>query len=222
MTSLTTPGPGVALLSRSPVLRLGMRGLVESTDLGLHVVAEVAAVSELVEHVGEPVDLLLVDEESLRRWEGGVIEILEALPRGPAVVVIGRELAPQARAPRVWRVDRECDLSRLRSVMAEALGGEPGRDVATEPPATDVAGRASGLGLLTARELQVLTLLARGDSNKDIAQSLSIAENTVKNHVRGVLAKLGVTSRLAAATHALRHAGPAGSADAAPGEEGDR
>jgi DNA-binding CsgD family transcriptional regulator len=58
---------------------------------------------------------------------------------------------------------------------------------------------------LTRRELQVLRLVAAGQSNRAIADALSLSERTVEHHVRHVLAKLGVGSRTAAAAHALTH-----------------
>ncbi|HUI48835.1 MAG TPA: response regulator transcription factor [Acidimicrobiia bacterium] len=57
---------------------------------------------------------------------------------------------------------------------------------------------------LTDRELEVLRLIARGMSNKDIAAELVIAENTVRNHVRNILEKLQVRSRVEAAMYAVR------------------
>jgi NarL family two-component system response regulator LiaR len=57
---------------------------------------------------------------------------------------------------------------------------------------------------LTRRETEVLRLLARGKSNKEIAASLSIAEKTVKTHVSNILSKLGVSSRTQAALYAIR------------------
>jgi two-component system NarL family response regulator len=57
---------------------------------------------------------------------------------------------------------------------------------------------------LTPRELEVLRLIARGMSNKDIAAELVIAENTVRNHVRNILEKLEVRSRVEAAMYAVR------------------
>jgi DNA-binding NarL/FixJ family response regulator len=52
---------------------------------------------------------------------------------------------------------------------------------------------------LTDREMEVLQLLATGASNREIAEALVIAENTVKNHVRSILTKLGVENRRQAA-----------------------
>ena len=57
---------------------------------------------------------------------------------------------------------------------------------------------------LSAREVQVLQLIVQGLANKQIAYSLSIAEHTVKNHVKSILAKLGVQDRTQAATAAIQ------------------
>lgn len=57
---------------------------------------------------------------------------------------------------------------------------------------------------LTEREMDVLRLLAQGHSNKEIAQHLSIGEQTVKTHVSHILDKLGVPSRTQAALYAMR------------------
>lgn len=57
---------------------------------------------------------------------------------------------------------------------------------------------------LTDRELEVLRLVARGHANKEIARALFISENTVKNHVRNILEKLQLHSRVEAAMYAMR------------------
>jgi DNA-binding NarL/FixJ family response regulator len=58
--------------------------------------------------------------------------------------------------------------------------------------------------VLTVRELEVLKLVARGMSNKDVADELFISENTVKNHVRNILEKLHLHSRMEAVMYAVR------------------
>ncbi len=58
--------------------------------------------------------------------------------------------------------------------------------------------------VLTPRELEVLRLVARGMSNKDVADHLFISENTVKNHVRNILEKLHLHSRMEAVMYAVR------------------
>ena len=57
---------------------------------------------------------------------------------------------------------------------------------------------------LTEREMQVLKLVARGMNNRDIAKELLISENTVKNHVRNILEKLQIHSRMEAVMVAVR------------------
>ncbi len=57
---------------------------------------------------------------------------------------------------------------------------------------------------LTAREREVLALVARGSANKAIAVELGVAEKTVKTHVGNILAKLGLSDRTQAALYALR------------------
>ena len=57
---------------------------------------------------------------------------------------------------------------------------------------------------LTSRELEVLGLIVRGQSNKEIGASLTISEATVKSHINNILSKLGVTDRTQAVTTALQ------------------
>ncbi len=57
---------------------------------------------------------------------------------------------------------------------------------------------------LTPREKEVLELIAQGKMNKEISQELSIAEDTVKNHLRNILAKLHLQNRIQAAVYAVR------------------
>lgn len=65
--------------------------------------------------------------------------------------------------------------------------------------------RSGGPGGLTAREAEVLTLVAQGGTNKDVARQLDITAKTVNNHVEHIYTKIGVSSRAAAALWAMRH-----------------
>jgi DNA-binding NarL/FixJ family response regulator len=58
---------------------------------------------------------------------------------------------------------------------------------------------------LTARELQVLSLVAAGQTNKTIASELVLSERTVDRHVSNIFTKLGVSSRTAATAYAYKH-----------------
>jgi DNA-binding NarL/FixJ family response regulator len=69
-------------------------------------------------------------------------------------------------------------------------------ELAPSPPAPGAA------GLLSEREVEVLRLVARGASNKEIASALLVTEGTIKNHVTRIFVKLGVTDRVQAALRA--------------------
>ena len=69
------------------------------------------------------------------------------------------------------------------------------------------ASRRGRLDTLTPREREVLTHIAAGRSNREIARTLQVSEKTVKAHVSSVLAKLGVQDRTQAAVLAVRHGG---------------
>ena len=58
---------------------------------------------------------------------------------------------------------------------------------------------------LTARELQVLSLVAAGQTNKTIASELVLSERTVDRHLSNIFTKLGVSSRTAATAYAYKH-----------------
>jgi DNA-binding CsgD family transcriptional regulator len=85
--------------------------------------------------------------------------------------------------------------------LASTLAGQGGAEQAAVPVA---APSAATFGLTT-REREILRLLVEGHTNPEIAAALFISDKTVRNHVTGILTKLGVESRTAAATFALRN-----------------
>ena len=64
---------------------------------------------------------------------------------------------------------------------------------------------AKGVGGLTAREMQVLRLVAEGKTNRSIADDLVISEKTVARHVSNIFTKLGISTRSAATAYAYEH-----------------
>ena len=81
-----------------------------------------------------------------------------------------------------------------------------------EPPGEE----ADGIQSLTRRELEVLTLLAEGFSNEEIAARMFISERTVRAHVTGIFAKLKVNNRVKAALAILRGGAPSPAPAASP------
>jgi DNA-binding CsgD family transcriptional regulator len=64
---------------------------------------------------------------------------------------------------------------------------------------------AKGLPILSAREEEVLHLLAKGLSNRDLATALTLSEHTIRNHLFHIFDKLGVSSRMEAVLYAFNH-----------------
>jgi len=106
-------------------------------------------------------------------------------------------------------VDGESVVSpEMTTKLVAALRAQPPSEGAAPdaPMSTATATSDAELASLSTRELEILHLIARGDSNKHIARQLDIAETTVKIHVQHILRKLHLTSRVQAAVFAARHA----------------
>jgi DNA-binding NarL/FixJ family response regulator len=93
------------------------------------------------------------------------------------------------------------ELAAARTGFAQ-LGAAPDLAQLEALAHRDAAARAHGL---TARELQVLRLLATGTTNRAIASELVVVEKTVDRHVSNIFTKLGVSSRAAATAYAYQH-----------------
>jgi HD-GYP domain-containing protein (c-di-GMP phosphodiesterase class II) len=93
-----------------------------------------------------------------------------------------------------------------REVRAGRLDADAAEDVLTAAGHARAGARerARPAGL-TARELEVLLLVARGASSRDVARQLIIAEKTARNHVERIYSKLGVSTRAEASLFAMRH-----------------
>lgn len=99
-------------------------------------------------------------------------------------------------------VDAILRASRGETVVAPAMTMKLVNLLQNDQPASS---SASMLDSLTQREREILTHLAQGESNKVIARALDISHDTVKLHVRHILAKLNLTSRVEAAVFAVEH-----------------
>ena len=98
--------------------------------------------------------------------------------------------------------------------VASPAAGEESKEAHKEAPRAETseeAGPGAGRleGLLTPREVEVLRLLSRGQTNPQIAHNLMISRGTAKIHVQHIISKLGVSDRTQAAVHAIE-AGLAG------------
>jgi DNA-binding NarL/FixJ family response regulator len=116
------------------------------------------------------------------------------------------------RAGAIGYLLKDASAERLREAVQVAARGQSFLDppvaakvlaelsrLRAHPPA---GGRDNADGLFTSRELDVLKLLVRGASNKEIATALFLSEGTVKNHITHILSKLQVSGRAQAALRA--------------------
>ena len=131
---------------------------------------------------------------------------------GAALSMADRVLAAavsyqSALEPRPYREPHSPD-GAARRVRDRVKAGE--LDGAAVEAVLHAAGHRAGRpnlrpGGLTPREVEVLCLVARGASNRDIAQALVISEKTARNHVERTYAKIGVSNRIGASMYALKH-----------------
>lgn len=218
----------VLIADDHPMVRQGLRVFLE-LEPDLEVVGEAADGAEAAELTAQ----LLPDVVLLDLVMPGVdgLAALETLAeqglaeRALVVTSFGeyRSALPTLRAGARGYISKEVDPSALATAVravaaghvllspqvAEALlaqpgGGAGGGGMSGGGGGGGVGGADSG-PQLTAREREVLDLIAAGKSNREIAKALILAEKTVKTHVSNVLMKLGVADRTQAALWAVRH-----------------
>lgn len=188
-----------------PLLREGIAGLVAS-QADMEVVAEASNGREAVEQYRKHrPDVTLMD---LQMPEMSGIDAMGAIraefPDARIIVLttyagdvqVMRALKAGARAYLLKGLLRKELLDTIRAVHAghKRVPAEVASEVAEH--ATDDA--------LTSREIDVLRLISGGNANKEIAAQLSITEETVKGHVKNILAKLGANDRTHAVTIGLK------------------
>ena len=205
----------VLLVDDHPVVRQGLAALLSVQD-DITVVGEASDGQMAIQLAGElNPDVVLLDLK-LPGMDG--VQVLAQLPgeprepREPRVLILTSATEP-AWAERAMRagasgvvykdIDPDALVRAIRSVhdgnvllAARAAGSLRER------------GPYGSVDSLTPREREVLTLIADGRSNREIARGLNVSEKTVKAHVSSVLAKLGVQDRTQAAVLAVRHAAP--------------
>ena len=189
----------VAVASRFPAVRLGLKALLDGESL--RVISEISSLTEDTHDA----DVIVTDDPNLEDWnaraalvvltddENVIARILELSPRGWALV------APDAPASELRAAIHAAanGLAALPVTLAERFSLETPPSRINDPDAPEPED-------LTARERDVLELLAHGLSNKRIAQRLEIGESTVKFHLAAIYAKLRVSSRTAAVSVAAR------------------
>ena len=209
----------IVLVDDQGLCRRGLSELLTNC-YGFNVLGAIGTIDELRPLLSEKPDLLVID---LRMKPMDGLAMLEQLRREgcatPAVMLtmsdsevdlgnairagvrgyLLKDMAPEDVVDAIRRVAAgELVVAQTMTVkMIEMLrGDQPGQET------------KNSLKLLTDREREILQLLSRGESNKAIAQALHISYDTVKQHVRHILNKLNLSSRVKAAVLFAKEQGP--------------
>jgi len=195
----------VLIVDDHPVVRIGLRTMLDSED-NISVIGMAESGSEAVKEVQRALpDVVLMD---LRMPEMEGTKAISEL----------RRIQPDLRI--LVLTNYESDEYIFRALQAGAMGyllkSTPQAEIVAAvemihanrrcipPSIKERLPEMIGREVLSQRELEVLTLVAMGKSNKEIAQSLSISDKTARNHVTSCLLKLGADDRTEAATTALK------------------
>ena len=199
----------VVLADDHPIWRDGVRG-----DLGdgFVVVGEAGTADEAIEVVrATRPDLVVCD---LNMPGGGGIKVARACGEQTRIVMLTvsereRDLLDAVAAGAVGYLVKSTPGGELRAALLRAAAGEP---VFSPALAALVLGEfrrmsrtATGTNPLSEREREVLLLVARGHTYKEIGAQLYIAEKTVENHVRNILGKLRLSRRQELIRYAVDH-----------------
>jgi DNA-binding NarL/FixJ family response regulator len=198
----------VIIADDHPVVRTGLRGMLAGHP-EFQVVGEATTGAEAV--------ALAI------RLHPGVVLMDLRMPEtdGVAATMEIKERWPEANVLVLTTYDTDADI--LRAIEAGATGyllkdapreelfrairaAARGETVLAPRVATRLMGqvRAPAEEALSVREIEVLSLVARGSSNREVARQLHISEATVKSHLTHIFGKLGVSDRTAAVTTALK------------------
>lgn len=140
----------------------------------------------------------------------GLIRMREVFPRTPVVIMSGlarpQDISDAMAAGAAGFFPKTLNGAALVSAVRLVLAGErfiPSTDHAANGRNADSQMEDEATSSLTVREREVLDLLTKGMSNKEIARQLELQEVTIKLHVRGICRKLGAKNRTQAALRAV-------------------
>ncbi|QTG81657.1 response regulator [Arthrobacter crystallopoietes] len=210
-------GIRILLVDDHPVVRAGLRAMLSDFE-GMTVAAEAsdgaAALEELdrLATLGEPVDVVLMDLQ-MGAGVDGVTATTRIKANGdagkaaPPVLILttydtDADILAAVEAGAAGYMLKDAPPEQIREAVLAAAAGRTAL-------APEVAARLMGRirnpePALSAREVQLVELLATGMPNKEIARKLFISEATVKTHLVHIYAKLGVENRTAAIAEAIK------------------
>lgn len=200
----------VVLTDDHKVVRDGLRWMLSDED-DVEIVGEAESGEQLIALLAAtPVDVVLLDVRMPGMGGLDALAVISEETPDVRVIVLSMHDEPAyvrravelgAAGYLLKNADRAEILAALRTVHA---GRAYVQSELTGTLLSTIAGRDPVPAALSPRELEVLSLVSQGLENKQIATALGISQATVKTHLKGVFARLGVASRAEAAATGLR------------------
>jgi DNA-binding NarL/FixJ family response regulator len=226
----------VLLADPSEFTLLGLKQVLEA-EPGIEVVAAVGDGEEVIARTSELEPDVVVTEIDLPKISGdkATQRVRRELPHVAVVILTARDeeqrLFDAIRAGAAAYLPKDCDPAELIRTIQKVKEGQflineqifqrpaVASRVLAEFRELSVYGPGSThvFAPLSPREVQILDNIAQGKTNKEVAYSLTISEQTVKNHMSSILRKLSVNDRTQAVVYAMRQGWITGPAGGAPG-----
>ena len=198
------------------LFRRGLIMVLESEE-GIDVVAEAEDGEEAIEKAEEAAPDVVLMDVRMPRMSGieATRAIADAVPTAKILMLTvsdeEEDLYEAVKAGATGYLLKEISIEEVANAIRAVVTGQslisPSMASKLLSEFNNLATQAQQKVLvpkLTDRELQVLKLVAQGMSNREVAEDLFISENTVKNHVRNILEKLHLHSRMEAVVYAVR------------------
>jgi DNA-binding NarL/FixJ family response regulator len=203
--SSDTPVVRILAVDDHPLLREGIAALIRN-EPDMELVAEAANGREAIDQfrrVQPDVTLMDVQMPDMSGIDA-LIAIREEAPK--AKIIVLTTYGGDALAMRAMKAGAQAYVLKglVRKDLLETIRAVNRGQKRIHPDVAVELAQHSGESTLTAREIEVLSLVAAGNSNKRIASSLNITEDTAKGHLKSILAKLGASDRTRAVTLALK------------------
>ena len=207
----------IVLADDQPLVRMGLRRIFDRRH-GFDVIAECGDGAEAVE-VAQKLrpDVVVMDMRMPGTSGSEAIRALRKVDDAPPVLVLTTyddtdTVHEAVTAGAAGFALKDSSAEDLHRAVREIANGNGWIDYTVAKPLLESFGdmvpppdRRQKLELLTERELVVLKLLGRGETNTEIAEELCVSTGTVKTHVGSILAKLGLRDRVAAVVFAFEH-----------------
>lgn len=199
----------VLIVDDHDLVREGICKLLELYD-DIEVIGEAGDGLETVNKVRElSPDLVLLDLNMPRMDGITTIRKIKEIDENVKVLILtihdGEEYVYEViRAGAEGYIQKDIKPEELRESIDRVLSGEKVFPRSVEDQVSETAASNTQSEELSAREQEVLELLAKGMSNRSIAEALFISEKTVKNHVSNILKKLSVNDRTQAVIYSLK------------------